>query len=77
MGGANTLGQHDCAVTACRAEIPSSRLMCVYHWSKLPEWLRAEVQAKWVTWLKYRGTTARAEYEQARDEAVAHIEERV
>lgn len=74
MGGANTLGQHQCAVADCYIVVSQSRLMCAYHWFKVPAELRREVSHLYTTWLKHRGDTMWHEYAAARDQAIEAVE---
>lgn len=75
MGGSNTLGQHECAVTDCHIQVSLSRLMCQYHWIKVPNRLRREVNELYTSWLKHHGQTGREQYLAARDQAIQAVED--
>lgn len=75
MGGANSLGQHQCAVEDCVIQVSQSRLMCAYHWFKVPAELRREVSSLWTSWLKFHGQRTWDQYMQVRELAVAAVEE--
>lgn len=70
MGGIS-MGQHECAATGCHTEISVHKLMCAYHWFKVPPDLRREVSASYQVYRAYRGSrTARDRYFAVREQAI-------
>lgn len=74
MGGANSLGQHECALDGCHTQISASRLMCAYHWFKVPAELRREVTSAWTIWRKFRADASWKEYVHVRELAIEAVE---
>lgn len=75
MGGANSMGQHECALPDCHTQVSPSRMMCAYHWFKVPAELRRDVLERWNLWSRFHGETNWQEYIHARELAVEAVEE--
>lgn len=41
------MSTHTCPVTGCTAEIITARLMCLPHWSQVPDDLKSAVNRAW------------------------------
>lgn len=75
MGAGNSLGQHECAIEDCHIQVSASRLMCAYHWFKVPAELRREVTGSWTIWRKFHGDHALEKYEHVRGLAIEAVED--
>lgn len=74
MGVGTSFGQHPCAVDDCHIQVSGSKLMCTYHWSKVPEPLRYELGQAWQSWRLNRTPRGHREYVEMRDEAILGVE---
>lgn len=63
-----------CALPACETAVPTERLFCGPHWTRLPQPLRDDVLRAWVAWVGTQSAADRAELISARRAAVAWLQ---
>jgi len=72
MGGVS-MGQHLCAAPGCSMTITKHRLMCAYHWFKVPPLLRDEVTTRYNVYRVHPGPYAWQQYTAARERAIDEV----
>lgn len=72
MGTAFTT--HPCGIPDCHTSVSETKLMCAYHWSKVPQGLGRELTMSWLSWRKNGTTRLWDEYVQLRELAIEGVE---
>lgn len=67
------MGHHLCAAPGCAIEVTTHKLMCTYHWFKVPAHLRREVTGRYQTYRLHPGPLSRKQYFEARALAVDEV----
>jgi len=66
---------HTCEFPGCTKQIPQDRVLCYFHWMKVPKPLQADVYATWSERRREETPTTRRKHQNAKALAIKAVQE--